>query len=146
MEETCAHCWLMLRLSSTNTLKSFSSELLSNHSLPGLYLCLGLPQPRCRTLHLAWLTFMRLAWAHFSSLSRSLHIASLHPSTSSAPLSMVSYANLLRVHSIPLSMSPTKMLNSTSPSTDPWRTWLITGLYLNSELLTATLSSQFLIQ
>ena len=47
-------------------------------------------------------------------------------------------------------MLPTKMLNNTRPSTDPWGMPLITGLHLNIELLTATLwmrpSSQFLIQ
>ena len=49
----CAHCQLMLSLSSNDAPKSFSSRLLSSHSLPNLYLCLGLPWPRCRTLHLA---------------------------------------------------------------------------------------------
>ena len=32
------HCWLMLNLSSTDNPKSFSSELLSSHSLPNLCL------------------------------------------------------------------------------------------------------------
>ena len=54
-----------------------------------------------------------------SSLSRSLWMAS-HPSgVLTAPHSLVSSANVLRVHSIPLSMSLMKILNSTSPSTDP---------------------------
>jgi len=53
------HCWVMFSFSSTNTCKSFSSELLSLHSLPSLYSCRGLPQPRCRTLHLALLNFVR---------------------------------------------------------------------------------------
>ncbi|KAK4812205.1 hypothetical protein QYF61_009097 [Mycteria americana] len=38
-----AHCWVMLSFSSTSTPKSFSLGLLSIHSLPSLYLCLGLP-------------------------------------------------------------------------------------------------------
>jgi len=104
------HCQLTLSFSSTNTPKSFSSGLLSSHSPLKLYLCLGLPQPARRTLHLALVNFMRQAWSHLSSLSRFLWIAS-HPSNVSIePLSLVSSANLLRVHSIPLSMSPTKVL------------------------------------
>ena len=54
------------------------------------------------------------------------------PSTLTASLSLVSSANLLRVHSIPLSMSPTKMLNNTGLSTDleechlsPVSTWTL---------------------
>ena len=76
------HWQLMLNFSSIDTPKSFSSELLSSHSLPNLYLCLVFPFSRCRTLHLALLNFMRLAWAHLSSLSRSLWIASLPSSMS----------------------------------------------------------------
>ena len=51
------HCWVILSFLSTNTLKYFSLGLLSIPSSPSLYLCLGLPQPRCRTLHLALLNF-----------------------------------------------------------------------------------------
>ncbi|KAK4829612.1 hypothetical protein QYF61_005739 [Mycteria americana] len=61
-----SHCRIMLSFSSTNTPKSFSSGLLSIHSLPSLHLCLGLPRPMCRTLHLALLNFMRFAGAHLS--------------------------------------------------------------------------------
>ena len=53
-----------------------------------------------------------------SSLSRSLWMASLPSSVSATPHSLVSSANLLRVHSVPLSVSPTKTLNSASPNTD----------------------------
>ncbi|NXV25094.1 SSF1 protein, partial [Cepphus grylle] len=83
------------------------------------------------TSHLAWLNFRRLAGSHLSSLSRSLWMASLP--------SGVSTANVLRVHSIPPSMSPTKTLNSTGPSTDPWGTPLVTGFRVDVEPLTATL-------
>jgi len=38
-----AHCQVMLSFRSTSTPKSFSSGLLSIHSLLGLCLCLGLP-------------------------------------------------------------------------------------------------------
>lgn len=37
---------------------SFSSKLLSIHSLPSLYLRLELPRPRCRTSYLALLNFL----------------------------------------------------------------------------------------
>ena len=50
--------------------------------------------------------------------------------------------NLLRVHSIPLSVSLMKMLNSTCPCIDPWGTPLITGFHLGVELLTVTLYMQ----
>jgi len=87
--------------------------------LPSLYLCLQLTQPMGRSVHLALLNFMRFAWAHLSSLSRSLWMASCSLGVLIAPLSLVSSANLLRVHSIPLSISPTKMLNSAGPNTNP---------------------------
>ncbi|KAK4824839.1 hypothetical protein QYF61_020212 [Mycteria americana] len=58
-------------------LKSFSTGLLSIHSLLSLYLCLGLPQLTRRTLPLALLNFMRFTRAYLSSLSRSLWMASL---------------------------------------------------------------------
>lgn len=44
-----------------------------------------------------------------------------------------------RVHSIPLSVSPTETLNGTSPSVDPWGTPIVTSLNLDIELLTTTL-------
>ncbi|XP_074674578.1 translin-associated protein X isoform X2 [Strix aluco] len=44
---------------------------------------------------------------------------SLPSSLSTSPHSLVSSANLLSVHSIPLSVSPTKMLNPAGPSNDP---------------------------
>jgi len=52
-------------------------------------------------------------------LSRSLWMASLPSSVSTTLHSLVLSANLLRAHSMPLTMLPTKMLNSTSPSTSP---------------------------
>jgi len=134
-------------LTVCHTPKSFSSELLSSHSLPSLYLCLGLPRLRCRTLHLALLNFMRLAWAHLSSLSRSLWIASLPSSVSTAPLSLVSSAAFW---GCTWSHYPCCLQRCYSgPSTDPWGMPLTTDLHLDTDLLTATLwvrpSSQFLI-
>jgi len=43
-----------------------------HHSPPMPYLCLGLPLPRYKTLYLALLNFMRLAWTHISSLPKIL--------------------------------------------------------------------------
>ncbi|KAK4810808.1 hypothetical protein QYF61_008780 [Mycteria americana] len=71
-------------------------------------------------------------------------MAFLPSSESTAPLSLESTANLLRVHSVPLSMSVMKILNSTGS-----RTPLVTGFHLDIEPLTRSLwtqpSSQFLI-
>ena len=53
-----------------------------------------------------------------SSLSRSLWMASHPASVLTGPHSLVSSANLVRVHSILLSISLTKMLNSAGPNTD----------------------------
>lgn len=112
------HCSLMLIFSLTNTSKSFSSGLLSVYSPPSLYLFLGLPQPRCSTLHLAFLNFIRVTQAHILSLSRSFWMTSLPSIALTTPYSLVSPGHLVRVHSSPLSMSPRKMLNSASPDTD----------------------------
>jgi len=80
-------CWLKLSLSSTDSPKSFSSRLLSSHSLPSLYLCLGLLWPRCRTLHLALLNFMRNLWEWLQHKSLPFLILS----TSQANRSIISY-------------------------------------------------------
>ena len=59
-------------------------------------------------------------------------------------------SKLLRVHSIPPSVSLIEMLKSSGPRMDPWGTPLITGLHLDMEPLTTALwlrpSNQFLIQ
>ncbi|KAK4826465.1 hypothetical protein QYF61_009192, partial [Mycteria americana] len=113
-----AHCRLMSSFSSISTPKSFSAGVLSITSSPSLDRNQELPQPRCRTLHLALLNLLRFTQAHFSSLPRSLWMTS-HPSgMSTAPLSLVSSANLLKVHLISLSMSLMKILNSTGPTVD----------------------------
>ena len=71
------------------------------------------------------------------------------PQVSTVPLSLVSPANLPRVHSVLLSMLLMKVLNSTRPNTNPWGTPLVTDLHLDIEPLTTTLwlqpSSQFLM-
>jgi len=88
--------------------------------------------------------------AQRSNLSRSLWGASLPSGRSTLPPSLVSSANLLKVHSIPLSRSSVKILNKTCPSTDPWGTPLEMGHQLDLTPLTTTHwvwpSSQFLTQ
>lgn len=82
-----------------------SSSGLFFHSLTCLYLW-----PKCRTLQFA-LYFIRLAQAHLSSLPRSLWMIALPSSMSTIPHSLS--ANLLKIHSVPLSVLLTEMLNST---------------------------------
>lgn len=74
---TSSHCWFISNISSTDIPKSFSTGLLSVHSLLSAYGYWWLPRPRCSTLHLALFSFTRLTLAHLSSLSRSLWMASL---------------------------------------------------------------------
>lgn len=110
---------------------------------PSLYLCLVSLWPRCRTSHLDILNFVRFTQAHISRLFRSLCVASLPSSVATAPHSLVSSMNMLRQHSISLSMSPMKIKYQC------WETPPITGLHLDIEPLTEVLwvrpSSQFLI-
>jgi len=63
---------------------------------------LGLPWSKWKSLHLVMLKFIRLTGAHFSSETRLLGMAPLLFMLSAAPLSLVSSANLLRLHSITL--------------------------------------------
>ena len=73
------------------------------------------------------------------SLSRSLWMAS-HPSVVSTTLhSLVSSANLLRVHLTQLSMSLMKILKSTGPSSDHCGMPLVTDLHPDMKPLTTTL-------
>lgn len=53
-------------------------------------------------------------------------LVSLSSSLPTTPFSFVSCTNFLGLHSIPMSMSPTKMLHYTSPNSDPWGTPLVT--------------------
>ena len=55
-----AHCQLMSSFLSISTPKPFSSGLLLISSSPSQYWFQGLPQPKCRTLHLALLNLMML--------------------------------------------------------------------------------------
>ena len=136
----------MSSFSCTRTPKSFSTGLLSRRSFPNLYKYLGLSRPKCSTLHLALLNLVRFSWAHFSSLSRSLWMASLLSNVLTALLSLVSSANLLRVHLMPSSIS---LMKSTDTKTNPCGTPLVTSLYPDTDPLITTLwlrpDSQFLI-
>jgi len=86
------------------------------------------------------LSCVRLAQAQHSNLSRFLWVASLPFNILTIPDSLMSLANLLRVHSIPLSKWLTKMLNNTGPRTDFWKRPLIIGLHLDTEPLIWILS------
>jgi len=104
--------------------KSFLDGLLSRSSFSlSLYICLGLPWPKCSTLHLALMNLIRYTWAHPLSLFRSLSVASLHSILSTAPLSLLSSTDSLRVQSIPLPMSLMKMLKNTGPLGGTTRHW-----------------------
>ena len=118
-QHTGAHCWLMVSFPSPNTPKSFSLGLLSIPSSPSLDLCLGLPRPMGGTLHLALLSFMRIAQTHLSSLSRSLSMAHPFPPACHGPTQLGVISELAEGASIPLSVSPTKMLNSAGSNTNP---------------------------
>ena len=136
-----AHYWLVLNVASTRLL-SFFAGLLSSSS-PSLHTYLGLPWPRCKTLHFTLLNLIWLTWTHLSSVSMSFWMASLPPALSTVLPRLVSSAILLRVQLIPSYMSLIKMLKSTSPKTDAWGTPLVTNLHLDIEPLTTTLSETF---
>ena len=106
---------------------------------PSLYWCMGLFLPRCRTLHLPLLIFIRFLPTQLSSLSRSCWMAAQPSGVSTTPPSFVSSANLLRVCSVPSSRTSMNKRNKTGPRTEPWGTPLATGLRLDSALLITTL-------
>lgn len=92
----------------TSTPRSLSVELLSSQLSPCLYLCPASFLPRCRTWHLPLRNFMSLLVSllvvQCPSLSRSLCKGSQPSRESTAIPSLVSEANLLRMHSTPLSL------------------------------------------
>ena len=97
--------------SSRSLIKMFSAKLLSSWVVPSLYWCLGLFLSSCKALHFSLLNCVSFLLARFSSLSWSLWMASWPSGISSTLPSLVSPANLLRVHSAPSSRSVRKMLN-----------------------------------
>ena len=116
---------------------SFFTKLLS--SWVATSWCLGLFFPRCRTLHISLLNFMKFLSAHFSSLSRSLWMAAQLCGVLVTCPSFVSSANLVRLHSVPSSRSLMKVLNRTGPSIYSWGPLLVTGLQLDFVPLITTL-------
>lgn len=95
-------CWIMCMFLPTKTPSPSFQNCSSFHSSPSLCSCLGLPWPRCRTLHLPILDFMMFPQVTLSSL----WMVSPHSSKSTALHSSV--PSVLRTCLIPLSMSLTK--------------------------------------
>ena len=115
------------------------SRAVLNPFILQLVLIVGFATSQLKTLHLDLLNLMRFTWVYCLSLSRYFWMASPPSGMSTAPHRLVSSANLKRVHLIQLSMPLMKILKRTSPSTDPWRTTLITDLHSITEPLTTTL-------
>ena len=122
-----AHCWHKSSFSSTSTLQLFSAVLL-----PVCTHILDCPE----LIAAPFLNFSLFSWGHFSILSRYLWVASLILIMLTAPFTLVSSANLLRVWLIPLSLLLIKVLKSTAHRMEPWRTPLMTSLQLDIDPLT----------
>lgn len=88
------HHWLTYSFSSTRTPSLFLQDSCQWVLLP---VCthLGLTQLKHDTLHFALLNLIKLMWARFLSLFRSLSMASFPSIVSTAPPSLVLSANLL---------------------------------------------------
>lgn len=125
----CAHSQMTFRFLSTNTPKSFLQGCFQPTHCPACILLWVCPDPGAGPC-LSW-----TSWGLYG-------LTSLCP-TGWYPVS----ANQLKVHSVPLSISLTKMLNNTSPKSTCEMP--ITGLLLDIEPLTTTFwvwpFSQFLI-
>lgn len=113
-----ARCQLMSSFSSRSTPKSFLAGLLWICSSPSLYWYQGLPQPRCSTLPLALLKPHEF---HMGPLLRLVQVASCPSGVLKGLLSLVSPADLLRMHSTPSSMSLMKMTVTLVPVWTPER-------------------------
>ena len=124
-----AHCWLMVNLLSTKTLKFFSAELLYNRSAPNLYWCTQLFLPRCRTPLLPLLNLIRFPFTQLSSLSRSCWMAA-QPSGHSSQICIIS--KLAEGTFYPFIKVIVDILNKIGPSTDPWELPLATSLQVDS--------------
>mgnify|MGYP001857004296 CR=1 FL=1 len=97
-----AHCWLMSSLSPTDTSKSFS-EGCSQAILHPAYILLGIAPTQVQHLALGLVA---------------LHGVDMSPPLKPVQVPLYGFPPKL-LHSVPMSMSPTKMLNSTGPNTDP---------------------------
>ena len=126
-----ARCWLMVSLSAV----AFPTRLLSSWLSLSLHWCLVLFLPGTGLCFLLF-SFLMLSLAHFSSLLRPLWVPAQPFGVSVAPLSFVSSANLLRVHSAP---SLVKVLNSIGSSIDAWGMPPVSDLHLDFMPLMASL-------
>lgn len=89
----------MLNLESIRTSRSFSAKLLSTEEATITHWCMGMLLPRCRTLQFSLLNLMTFLLTHL----RSFWMAALPSTVTATPPSLVSPANLLRLHSAPSS-------------------------------------------
>lgn len=111
-----------------STPTSFSSGPLSIYSLPSSYLCLGLPWPSCRTLHLALFNFMRFTQPRLSGLSASSGWHPFPPACHHAShLGVGRFAEGVLDPTVHVSNS------CTGPGTNPWEchSWLVSTWILN---------------
>lgn len=111
---TRVHCRVMLNLLFTRTIMSFPDNLTSNHSFPSLYWCMGLFLHKHKIWHFFLLNSMRFMLTHFSSLSKSLWMATQLSCISASP-DFVSFVDL---HSVSLSWS-LEVVNTIGSSSDP---------------------------
>lgn len=114
---TSPQCWPMLSFSSTVTLKSFSTWLLSITCLPNLWVCLALPQFRCKGLALCFVELHEVQQTHLWNPSRSPWMASLLSSVLTVPHCFI-VVSKYDEGALALSMSPTKTLDSICHSAD----------------------------
>jgi len=136
---TRAHYWLMVNLSFTRTPRSLSTELLSSRSAPKPVLVPGVVLPQVQDPALALVELHQVPLCPTLQPVQVSLMAAQPSGVSTTPPSLVSPADLLRVHSNSSSRSLMKKLNKTGPSTDPWGTPLVTGLQLDSAPLMTTL-------
>jgi len=116
--------WVLL---SRATLKEFSQSLHISKIAPN------------QEQHLALFNPFRFTWDHFSSLSKSLWMASHSSTMWTTSFSLASLAKLLKVKSILLSQSLKKMVKISNPKVVPWRTPRVSGHHPNIEPLTTNL-------
>lgn len=85
---------------------SFPAAQVAIHSVPNQQHCIGLLWPTCRTQHLVSLNLIQLASAQRSTRPNPAVESSYSQSSSTLPPNLVSFTNLVEVHSIPSSRSP----------------------------------------
>lgn len=132
LQDTLSHCCkgtllARVQLGFLRIPSTFSADLLSRWLARNWCCYMWLFLPRCRTLHLPLLNFMRLLLAYFSGLYNSLLayqpiLQALCPLQTCCKLCPVG-----------------KVLNRIGQSINPWSTPLITGLQLDFDPLTTTL-------